>query len=221
MRDAGEGEWMVVEADESDGTFPQALPARSRSVTNIGAEHLDHYCNFGRGAARASGSSVRERACLRLRRDVPQHPEVQALVSRIEDGGSSPVWAITRNRMGRYSNPPHGRAWSSVFDVGDPQAARPARGSEKDSWICRLPMPGQAQLSPMPSRPFAVAIAGSDARADPPQGLSEAVRRGKAPLVRTHTGTVGTEVEIFAITPRARSRFKAVCRGRRDACQGR
>ncbi len=41
----GEGEWMVVEADESDGTFLK-LPADIAVVTNIDPEHLDHYGNF-------------------------------------------------------------------------------------------------------------------------------------------------------------------------------
>jgi UDP-N-acetylmuramate--alanine ligase len=38
----GEGDWMVVEADESDGTFTR-LPAAIAVVTNIDPEHLDHY----------------------------------------------------------------------------------------------------------------------------------------------------------------------------------
>ncbi|GBD40760.1 UDP-N-acetylmuramate--L-alanine ligase [bacterium HR39] len=38
----GEGEWMVVEADESDGTFLR-LPATVGVVTNIDPEHLDHW----------------------------------------------------------------------------------------------------------------------------------------------------------------------------------
>ncbi|HIC71000.1 MAG TPA: UDP-N-acetylmuramate--L-alanine ligase, partial [Alphaproteobacteria bacterium] len=41
----GDGEWMVVEADESDGSFVR-LPAMISVVTNIDAEHLDHYGNF-------------------------------------------------------------------------------------------------------------------------------------------------------------------------------
>jgi len=41
----GEGDWMVVEADESDGTFVK-LPATVAVVTNIDAEHLDHYGSF-------------------------------------------------------------------------------------------------------------------------------------------------------------------------------
>ena len=41
----GEGEWMVVEADESDGSFTK-LPVTIGIVTNIDKEHLDHYSNF-------------------------------------------------------------------------------------------------------------------------------------------------------------------------------
>jgi UDP-N-acetylmuramate--alanine ligase len=41
----GDGEWMVVEADESDGTFLK-LPADIAVVTNIDPEHLDHYGSF-------------------------------------------------------------------------------------------------------------------------------------------------------------------------------
>src|SRR5579872_6355063 len=41
----GAGEWMVVEADESDGTFVK-LPATIAIVTNIDPEHLDFYGNF-------------------------------------------------------------------------------------------------------------------------------------------------------------------------------
>lgn len=40
-----DGEWMVVEADESDGTFLH-LPAEMALVTNIEADHLDHYGSF-------------------------------------------------------------------------------------------------------------------------------------------------------------------------------
>src|ERR1700690_3131659 len=41
----GAGEWMGVEADESDGTFVK-LPADAVIVTNIDPEHLDHYKTF-------------------------------------------------------------------------------------------------------------------------------------------------------------------------------
>lgn len=41
----GDGDWIVVEADESDGTFMK-LPATIAVVTNIDPEHLDHYGDF-------------------------------------------------------------------------------------------------------------------------------------------------------------------------------
>jgi UDP-N-acetylmuramate--alanine ligase len=41
----GEGEWIVVEADESDGTFV-TLRCTAAIVTNIDPEHLDHYGDF-------------------------------------------------------------------------------------------------------------------------------------------------------------------------------
>ncbi len=41
----GEGEWLVVEADESDGTFLHLSP-QAALVTNIEPDHLDHYGGF-------------------------------------------------------------------------------------------------------------------------------------------------------------------------------
>ncbi|WP_182417427.1 UDP-N-acetylmuramate--L-alanine ligase [Bartonella sp. HY038] len=79
----GEGDWMVVEADESDGTFLK-LPADIAVVTNIDPEHLDHYGSF---------DAVRE-AFRQFVENVPfygfgvmclDHPEVQTMVSRIDD----------------------------------------------------------------------------------------------------------------------------------------
>ena len=54
----GEGEWMVVEADESDGTFTK-LPATIAIVTNIDPEHLDFYGDVRRGAHAPSCRSSR------------------------------------------------------------------------------------------------------------------------------------------------------------------
>ena len=54
----GKGDWMVVEADESDGTFVK-LPADVVIVTNIDPEHLDHYGTFDKAQARPSSLSSR------------------------------------------------------------------------------------------------------------------------------------------------------------------
>ena len=80
---AGAGEWMVVEADESDGTFTR-LPATIALVTNIDPEHLEHWGNF---------DALRQ-GFLDFISNIPfyglaiccsDHPEVQKLIGRISD----------------------------------------------------------------------------------------------------------------------------------------
>jgi UDP-N-acetylmuramate--alanine ligase len=79
----GSGDWMVVESDESDGSFLR-LPATVGVVTNIDPEHMEHYGTFD--AVRDAYYRFVERlpfygfAVLCL-----DHPEVQALVARITD----------------------------------------------------------------------------------------------------------------------------------------
>ena len=79
----GAGDWMVVEADESDGTFLK-LPADVVIVTNIDPEHLDHFKTF---------EAIQD-AFRNFVENVPfygfavmciDHPVVQALVGKIED----------------------------------------------------------------------------------------------------------------------------------------
>ena len=62
----GSGDWMVVEADESDGTFVK-LPATIAVVTNIDPEHLDFYGNF-EAVQQALRELRREHPVLWLRR---------------------------------------------------------------------------------------------------------------------------------------------------------
>ena len=79
----GAGEWMVVEADESDGTFVR-LPATIAVVTNIDPEHLDFYGDFD--AVRAAFQTFVENipfygfAALCI-----DHAEVQAMIGRVSD----------------------------------------------------------------------------------------------------------------------------------------
>ena len=79
----GAGEWMVVEADESDGTFLK-LPADIAIVTNIDPEHLDHFKSFEavQDAFRAFVENVPFYGFSVMCTD---HPVVQSLVGRIED----------------------------------------------------------------------------------------------------------------------------------------
>src|ERR1700761_8721865 len=79
----GAGDWMVVEADESDGTFLK-LPAGVAVVTNIDAEHLDHFKTFDaiKDAFRALVENLPFYGFAVMCLD---HPVVQELVGRIED----------------------------------------------------------------------------------------------------------------------------------------
>ena len=79
----GDSEWMVVEADESDGSFLR-LDGTYAIVTNIDPEHLDHYGSF---------DAVRE-AFVEFIENVPfygaavlciDHPEVQKVIARVRD----------------------------------------------------------------------------------------------------------------------------------------
>jgi UDP-N-acetylmuramate--alanine ligase len=79
----GGGEWMVAEADESDGTFVH-LPASVVVVTNIDPEHLDHYGSFDelRGAFDTFVANIPFYGFAVLCID---HPEVQAMIPRVSD----------------------------------------------------------------------------------------------------------------------------------------
>ncbi|HEU4820355.1 MAG TPA: UDP-N-acetylmuramate--L-alanine ligase [Qipengyuania sp.] len=79
----GASDWMVVEADESDGSFLR-LDGTIAVVTNIDPEHLDHYGTF---------EGVR-RAFVEFIHNVPfygaailciDHPEVQAVIGQVRD----------------------------------------------------------------------------------------------------------------------------------------
>ncbi|WP_421730970.1 UDP-N-acetylmuramate--L-alanine ligase [Brevundimonas sp.] len=79
----GDGDWIVVEADESDGSFLR-LKCTVAIITNIDPEHLDHYGDF---------DAVKQAFCDFIE-DIPfygfgvvclDHPEVQKLAARIDN----------------------------------------------------------------------------------------------------------------------------------------
>jgi UDP-N-acetylmuramate--alanine ligase len=79
----GDSDWMVVEADESDGSFLR-LDGTIAVVTNIDPEHLDHYGDF----------DVLKRSFVEFIHNVPfygaailcvDHPEVQAVIGQVRD----------------------------------------------------------------------------------------------------------------------------------------
>ncbi|MBT6441803.1 MAG: UDP-N-acetylmuramate--L-alanine ligase [Alphaproteobacteria bacterium] len=131
----GAGDWMVVEADESDGSFVK-LPATVAVVTNIDPEHMEFYGDFDtvRAAYRTFIENIPFYGFAVLCLD---HPEVQALIGRVWDRriityGLSPqadvkATNITTDAMG------------SVFDV---TIADRVRGAGLTLEKLRLPMLG-------------------------------------------------------------------------------
>ena len=79
----GGGEWMVVEADESDGTFNR-LPATIAIVTNIDPEHMEHWGTFD-ALREGFHDFVSNIPFYGLAVCCTDHAEVQALVGRITD----------------------------------------------------------------------------------------------------------------------------------------
>src|SRR4051812_40814833 len=79
----GAGDWMVVEADESDGTFLK-LPADIAIVTNIDAEHLDHFKTFA-AVQDAFRDFIENVPFYGFAVMCTDHPIVQRVVGRIED----------------------------------------------------------------------------------------------------------------------------------------
>ena len=79
----GAGDWLVAEADESDGTFIK-LPATIAVVTNIDPEHLDYWGNFDalRQGFRTFVANIPFYGFAALCID---HPEVQALIPQVSD----------------------------------------------------------------------------------------------------------------------------------------
>ena len=80
---AGKGEWMVVEADESDGTFNR-LPATIAIITNIDPEHMEHWGDFNK-LRQGFFDFVHNIPFYGLAVCNTDHFEVQALVGRITD----------------------------------------------------------------------------------------------------------------------------------------
>ena len=120
----GSGDWMVVEADESDGSFLR-LPAIIAVVTNMDAEHLDHW-----GTAEAMIAGYDQFVA-----NIPfygfavlciDHPEVQQMIPRLSDHriityGFSPQADI---RAERLIPDKLGSAFEVVVTDRDPQCSR-------------------------------------------------------------------------------------------------
>ena len=135
---AGAGEWMVVEADESDGSFNR-LPATIAIVTNIDPEHMEHWGSFD-ALRKGFLDFVSNIPFYGLAVCCTDHAEVQALVGRVADrrivtfgfNAQADVRAVNL----RFEN------GSALFDV---LLNNEDEGSKIEG--CVLPMPGDHNVS--------------------------------------------------------------------------
>jgi UDP-N-acetylmuramate--alanine ligase len=133
---AGAGEWMVVEADESDGSFNR-LPATIAIVTNIDPEHMEHWGTFD-NLRKSFLDFVSNIPFYGLAVCCTDHPEVQALVGRVADRRVV-TFGFNAQADVRAVNLTY-KAGVAHFDI-----ALQAEGSVIEG--CTLPMPGDHNVS--------------------------------------------------------------------------
>ena len=157
----GEGDWMVVEADESDGTFIR-LPTTIAVVTNIDPEHLDHWGGF-ENLRDAFDAFIENTPFYGFGVVCLDHPEVQALVGRVTDRrlityGSNPQADVRAENISFKDDASH-------YDIVFRERGREVGRIDK----VRLAMPGAHNvLNSLPAALIAKRLGASD----------EAIRRG-------------------------------------------
>ena len=132
----GQGEWMVVEADESDGTFNR-LPATIAIVTNIDPEHMEHWGSI-ENLRQGFYDFVSGIPFYGLAVCCTDHPEVQALVGKISDRRVI-TYGFNAQADVRAINLTY-KAGIAHFDVALQAEDTVIEG-------CELPMPGDHNVS--------------------------------------------------------------------------
>ncbi|MEP2737071.1 MAG: UDP-N-acetylmuramate--L-alanine ligase [Erythrobacter sp.] len=131
----GTSDWMVVEADESDGSFLR-LDGTIAVVTNIDPEHLDHYGDFD-GVKRAFVEFIHNVPFYGAAVLCIDHPEVQAVVGQVRDRRVITYgFSLQADICGVNIQPDSG---GNVFDVIVRERGEEDRRIEG----VRLPMPGR------------------------------------------------------------------------------
>ncbi|MEI4473383.1 UDP-N-acetylmuramate--L-alanine ligase [Frigidibacter sp. MR17.24] len=133
---AGQGEWMVVEADESDGTFNR-LPATIAIVTNIDPEHMEHWGSI-ENLRKGFQDFVTNIPFYGLAVCCIDHPEVQALVGRVTD---------RRIATFGFNAQADVRAVNLRYDKGVAQFDILLQSEDGMIEGCTLPMPGDHNVS--------------------------------------------------------------------------
>jgi len=131
----GTGDWIVVEADESDGSFLK-LRSTVAVVTNIDPEHLDHYGDF-EAVKKAFRDFVENIPFYGFAAVCTDHPEVQAMAARVEN-----------RRLVTYGVNPQAEVRAEAITMGPEGARFDAVIAPREDGITRiddlhLPMPGE------------------------------------------------------------------------------
>ncbi|MFC3615534.1 UDP-N-acetylmuramate--L-alanine ligase [Lutimaribacter marinistellae] len=132
----GQGEWMVVEADESDGSFNR-LPATIAIVTNIDPEHMEHWGDFDR-LRQGFYDFVSNIPFYGLAVCCTDHAEVQALVGKVTD---------RRIRTYGFNAQADVRAVNLTYDKGVAHFDILFQDEDMTVEGCTLPMPGDHNVS--------------------------------------------------------------------------
>jgi UDP-N-acetylmuramate--alanine ligase len=204
----GDSEWMVVEADESDGSFLR-LDGTIAVVTNIDPEHLDHYGSF---------EAVKQ-AFVEFIENVPfygaavlciDHPEVQGVIGKVRDRRVITYgFSAQADLRGENIRSHEG---GNVFDA----VLRERDGSSRRIADISLPMPGRHNIqNALAAAAVALEMGCSD----------EVIRSGFAQFggVRrrfTRVGTVAgaTVIDDYAHHP---VEIRAVLSAARESARGR
>ena len=172
----GGGDWMVVEADESDGTFLK-LPADIAIVTNVDPEHLDHFKTYD-AVQEAFRGFVENVPFYGFAVMCTDHEVVQQLVGRIEDRrivtyGENPQADVRLDRSRSCQ-------WRVALRRDVPQPRRPGSARHQESAAADA---GPSQRAQRHRRDRGRARARHRRRPDP-QGAGEFRRR--APPLHPH-----------------------------------
>lgn len=136
----GKGPWMVVEADESDGTFIR-IPTQIGVVTNIDPEHLDYFRSV-ENMHREFETFYRNIPFYGLAVTCIDHPIVRELVSRLElrRDGRRLVTYGTRREADMVLRAVRSKGLTTIFDAE--LGARVGGGARRiEGWS--IPVPGQ------------------------------------------------------------------------------
>ncbi len=205
----GDSDWMVVEADESDGSFLR-LDGTIAVVTNIDPEHLDHYGSF---------AAVKD-AFVQFIENVPfygaavlciDHAEVQNVIAKVRD-----------RRVITYGFSPHAdlRAENVTPDGGMTRfdAVQTGRdGTETRIAGIELPMPGRHNV-----QNACAAIAVALEMGCTPDAIRDGFSRfGGVRRRFSHVGTIDPDIRVIDDYAHHPVEIRAVLSAARDAASGR